>query len=122
MTDKLTGEIVDCAFQVHSSVGPGLLENAYQQCLAIELAKRGLKFEKEKDIPLFYNGQKVDVAYRADFIVENEVIIELKSVEKLISLHDAQILTYMKLASLPKGLLINFNTKLIRDGIKRFVL
>lgn len=122
MTDKLTGEIVDCAFQIHSAIGPGLLESAYQQCLAIELSKRGLRFEKEKDIPLLYNGQRVDVAYRADFIIENEVILELKSVERLFPLHDAQILTYMKIANLPKGLLINFNTKLIRDGIKRFVI
>ena len=103
-------------------LGPGLLENTYKQCLAFELRESGLNFEIEKEIPVNYKGVNIDCGYRVDLLVENQLIVELKCVTKLLPVHEAQILTYMKLTNIRTGLLMNFNEYLLRQGIKRFVL
>ena len=107
---------------MHSSLGPGLLESAYQACLKYELLKQGLSVETEKAIPLVYEEITLDCGYRIDLLVDNKVIIELKTVEKFTDVHLAQVLTYLRLANLKTGLLLNFNTKSLKDGIKRVVL
>lgn len=121
-TDFLTNEILACAFKVHSSLGPGLLESAYQACLKYELIKQGLSVETEKVVPLVYEEITLDCGYRIDLLVDKKIIIELKTVEKFTDVHLAQVLTYLRLANLKTGLLLNFNTKSLRDGIKRVVL
>lgn len=120
--NRLTGEIVDCALQVHKMLGPSLLESAYQQALAYMFAKREIFFEKEKMISIKIDDFPIDAGYRADFIFKYGIILETKSVEKLLPIHDSQILTYMKLGGYGIGLLINFNQQLLKDGIKRFRL
>lgn len=120
--DPLTGRIIRCALEVHRELGPGLLESTYQQCLAHEMALHGLAFQKEFLLPVAYKGIRLDCGYRIDFMVEDEVVLELKSVSDLAPIHQAQILTYMKLAGISTGLLINFNVKLLKQGIKRFKL
>jgi GxxExxY protein len=120
--DPLAGRIIRCALEVHRELGPGLLESTYQQCLAHEMALQGLSFKKEFPLPVAYKGIRLDCGYRIDFMVENEVVLELKSVSDIAPIHHAQILTYMKLASITTGLLINFNVKLLKQGIKRFKL
>lgn len=117
--NKITETIIGSAIKVHKALGPGLLESAYEECLFYELTKSNLKIERQKPIPLVYN---LDCGFRADLIVENKVIIELKSVDGLNNLHLAQILTYLKLANCKIGLLINFNVVKLTDGIKRVVL
>jgi len=121
-TERIATEIVDAAFKVHSELGAGLLECIYVACLVYELRKRGLQVETEVVVPVFYDGVRLDVGLRLDLLVEGRVIIEAKAVEKIIPVHDAQLLTYLKLSQRRLGFLINFNTKLIKDGIKRFVL
>jgi len=121
-TDFLTGEILKCAFKVHATLGPGLLESAYQACLKYELKKNGLSVESEKAVPLVYEEIKLDCGYRIDLFVESKVIIELKTVETFTDVHLAQLLTYLRLSNLKIGLLLNFNTKSLKDGIKRVVL
>lgn len=121
-TEAAAAAIVDAAFNVHSSLGPGLLESVYEQCLAIELRKRGLAFRTQMVVPLTYDGVTLDTGLRLDIVVEDRVIVELKSVDRLTSLHEAQILTYLRLAKLRLGLLINFNVPLIKSGIRRIVL
>jgi len=113
--------VVDCCLKVHKALGPGLLESAYEECLYYELKKLGLKVEKQKGIPLFYEEVKLDVGYRLDLIVEDKVIIEVKSVEALNDVFLAQVLTYLKLSKCKLGLLINFNVTLIKNGIKRVI-
>lgn len=113
---------MDCAFTVHKALGCGLLESAYEGCLAYELTKRGIQFEKQKNLPVYYDQIKIDMGYRLDFLIEDSLIVELKSVEKLAPIHEAQLMTYLKLSRIKTGLLINFNTKLIKDGIKRISL
>lgn len=126
--DKLTRKIIGCAIEVHPVLGPGLLESTYQQCLARELSINNIKFSLENPIPVEYKGVHLDCGYRMDILVESDeetsrqIILELKSVEELQQIHAAQILTYMKLSNISTGLLINFNTKLLTDGIKRFKL
>lgn len=120
--DKTSKRVIGCAIEVHRTIGPGLLESAYQQCLAHEMTLQGLAFEMEKSLPVVYKDVRLDCGYRLDFVVENSVIVELKAVESLLSIHEAQLLTYMKLASISIGLLINFNETRLKDGIKRFVL
>jgi GxxExxY protein len=120
--DELSGKVIGCAIEVHKNLGPGLLESAYERCLSYELTAAGLRHEAQKELPIDYKGLKLDTAYRIDLIVENGVIVELKSVEKVLPIHEAQILTYMKLAGISVGLLINFNVTKLKDGIKRFVL
>ena len=118
----LSGKILDCAIRVHKNLGPGLLESAYQHGLSHFFIKEGLFFEKEKMIPIKMDGVAIDAGYRADFIVENKIILETKAIEKIIPLHEAQILTYMKLGGFSLGLILNFNTQLMKDGIRRFKL
>ena len=120
--DELSGKVIGCVIEVHKNLGPGLLESAYERCLSYELTAKGLRHETQKGLPIDYKGLKLDTGYRIDLIVENGVIIELKSVEKILPIHEAQILTYMKLAGINVGLLINFNVTKVKDGIKRFVL
>ena len=114
--------ILDCSFKVHTGLGPGLLESAYEECLYYELMQIGLKVEKQKPLPLVYKEVKLDAGYRVDLLVENKVIIEIKSVEALAEIHMAQILTYMKLSGCKLGLLVNFNVSHLKDGIKRVIL
>jgi GxxExxY protein len=114
--------VLDCSFQVHSTLGPGLLESAYQECLFYELLQLGLKVEKQKALPLVYKEVKLDAGYRIDLLVENRVVVEIKSVEALGDLHMAQILTYLKLSGCKLGLLANFNVLHFKDGIKRVIL
>ncbi|NLW82955.1 MAG: GxxExxY protein [Phycisphaerae bacterium] len=119
---QLSNRIIGCAIEVHRALGPGLLESAYQQCLCHELRLNEIRFEIEKPLPVEYKGCRLDCGYRIDILVEDEVIVELKSVDQLGPVHEAQILSYMKLMNKKTGLLINFNVKLLRDGLKSFVL
>lgn len=117
----LTEEILRCAFKVHSALGPGLLESSYKECLWYELIKAGLKVEKEKSLPLVYEEIKLEIGYRTDLLVEEKVIIEIKAVESLTDVHTAQVLTYLKLSGCKVGLLVNFNTSSLKNGIKRLM-
>lgn len=119
---ELTGKIIDCAFKVHKQLGPGLLESAYEECLLQELKDCGISTGKQVPMPLVYNGRKLDAGYRVDILVEDKVIIEIKSVECLIPVHTAQLMTYLKLSGCKIGLLINFNVILLKDGIKRIII
>jgi len=119
--NEISKIIVDCAYKIHTRLGPGLIENTYQECLMYELLKHNLKVEKEKSLPVIYDDVKLNVGYRIDLLVENKMIIEIKSVESLNDIHLAQILTYLKLSKCKLGLLINFNVTLIKHGIKRVV-
>lgn len=118
-TNKLTQIVIGKAIDVHKELGPGLLESAYQECLFYELNKAGLFVEKEKPMPLIYQGVKMECGYRVDLFVENEIIIELKAVDFLNDIHLAQLLTYLKLANKKSGLLINFNVSKLTDGLRR---
>ena len=123
MTDEdVAREILDAAMAVHRELGPGLLESAYEQCLAFELARRGLKVERQKELPLVYQGMKIDAGYRIDLLVADAVVVELKAVERLEPIHEAQLLSYLKLAKRRIGFLMNFNVRLLKDGVRRFVL
>ncbi len=115
-------KILDCAFTIHKELGPGLLESAYEECLFFELQKLGIKVEKQKPMPLIYKDIKLECGYRVDLLVDERIIIEIKSVEKLHDVHLAQILTYLKLANTQLGLLVNFNVKQLKDGIKRVII
>ncbi len=118
--NNLSNQIIGCAIEIHRELGPGLLESAYQECLFYELENKGLKVQREKPMPVVYKGVKLDHGYRIDLLVENKVVIELKTVESLTDVHQAQILTYMKLGNYPLGLLLNFHVKMLKQGIKRF--
>ncbi|MBN2646321.1 MAG: GxxExxY protein [Thiotrichales bacterium] len=120
--DPLTHQIIGCAIEVHKELGPGLLESIYQEALAIEFQLQGIQFHKELELPVSYKGYPLGAQYRLDFMVSNEIIIELKAVEATLPIHHAQLLTYMKLTNKPKGLLINFNVPVLSKGIKRFAL
>lgn len=113
--------IVNTCYDIHVELGPGLLESVYEEILAFELSAKGLKVERQKAIPLTWGNKKMEIGFRADLIVENKVIIELKSVEVIAPVHPKQLLTYLRITGLRLGLLINFNEKLIKDGIKRIV-
>ena len=119
--NEVSGQIVDAAMRVHSALGPGLLESAYQGCLAYELRNRGLKAVAEVSLPVVYESTKIDVGYRIDLLLEDVVIVELKSVDKIAPIHEAQLLTYLKLSGKRLGLLLNFNVVHMKDGIKRMV-
>ena len=121
-TDETARLIVDGAFKVHSSLGPGLIESVYEACLSYELEKKGLKVRRQVVVPVIYDGQNMDADLRLDLLVNDHVIVELKAVEKIIPLHSAQLLTYFMLSNKRLGLLINFNVPLIKEGIKRLVL
>ena len=117
----LTREIIGAAIEVHRALGPGLLESAYHACLSRELTLRGLQFEPEKPLRIEYKGVKVNCGYRIDFLVDSKVVVELKSVANIHPVHEAQLLTYLKLTGCRVGLLINFNVPVLKDGIKRMV-
>lgn len=119
---ELSNRVIGCAIEVHRVLGPGLLESAYQQCLAHELSLNGIRFRSEHPLPVDYKGTRLDCGYRIDLLVEDEIILELKSVEQLKGIHEAQLLTYMKLARVKQGFLINFNVELLKNGLKSFVL
>jgi GxxExxY protein len=119
--NQLSSKIIGSAIEVHKALGPGLLESSYQKCLCHELRLRKISFVDEKPLPLVYKGEKIDCGYRMDIVVENAIIIELKSCEKLEPIHKAQLLTYLKLSDLKLGLLLNFNVPLMRGGIVRVV-
>ena len=118
----LTSQIIGAAIEVHRELGPGLLESAYQACLAREFSLRSLPFEQEKPLPVEYKGTRVDCGYHLDFIVAEKVVVELKAVNVVQKVHEAQLLTYLKLTGCRLGLLINFNVPVLKDGIKRMVL
>jgi len=119
--NEVSGQVVDAAIRVHSVLGPGLLENAYETCLKHELEKRGLQAEQQVGLPIIYDGIKMDVGYRLDLLVEGCVIVELKAVDRLTPVHEAQLLSYLKLSGKKVGLLINFNVAQLKNGIKRMV-
>jgi GxxExxY protein len=120
--DPLTHRVIGCAIEVHRNLGPGLLESAYEICLAYELERAGLLVERQLELPVVYKDIKLNCGYRVDLIVEKQLLIELKSVSELLPVHEAQLLTYMKLTGISKGLLLNFNVPTLKDGIKRMVL
>jgi GxxExxY protein len=120
--EKIFKLILDNAFKIHSTLGPGLLESAYEECFMYELIQSGLHVERQKTLPLVYKDVKLDAGYRIDLYVESKVIVEIKSVDALTDIHLAQILTYMKLSNSKLGLLVNFNVKYLKDGIKRVIL
>ncbi|MDY6801479.1 MAG: GxxExxY protein [Bacteroidota bacterium] len=115
-------KVLDCSFRVHTALGPGLLESAYEECLYYELLHSGLNVEKQKPLPLVYKDIRLDAGYRIDLLVENQVIVEIKSVDVLCDIHMAQILTYLKLSGCKLGLLANFNVRHLKDGIKRVIM
>lgn len=119
--NKFSGIILDCSIEVHKNLGPGLLESVYEVCLCKELAMRGIKFQRQVSLPVNYKGEKLDADYRIDLLVENEIIVELKSVEQMNPVYEAQLLTYLKLADKKLGLLINFNVPRLVDGFKRML-
>ncbi len=119
--NEISGTVVDSAMKVHTALGPGLLESAYQICLTHELVKRGLKVNYEVPLPVVYDTVKLDVGYRMDLVVEDTVIVEIKAVTELAPIHQAQLLSYLKLSGKPIGLLINFHSLHLKDGIKRLV-
>lgn len=120
--DLLTERIIGFAIAVHRELGPGLLESAYEECLCYELSENGVAFRRQVPLPVVYKAVRLDCGYRVDVVVEGRVILELKSAERLLPIHDAQVLTYMRLSGLWTGLLLNFNTPVLKDGIRRLML
>lgn len=119
--DAITYKVIGLAIEVHRQLGPGLLESAYQECLYYEIKNSGLKVEKEISLPIIYKDLKIDHGYRMDLLVENKLVLELKTVEGFTAVHFAQILTYLKLGNYPLGLLLNYNSTILRNNIKRFI-
>ena len=119
--DELSNKIIGAAIEVHNTVGPGLLESVYEECMAFELASRDIPFERQKEIPIIYKGHKLDTVFRIDLLVGRLVIVELKSVETVLPVHKAQVLSYLKMTNLKLGLLLNFNVPRLKNGIKRLV-
>lgn len=120
--DVLTEQIIGAAIQVHRELGPGLLESVYEACLCHELSLNGLKIERQKTAPISYKGIRLDAGYRLDMVVENKVIVEIKAVSELLPVHEAQLLSYLKQVGGGRGLLINFNVKLLKHGLRRLVV
>ena len=120
--DQLTGQVIGAAIEVHRTLGPGLLESAYEECLCWELNEIRLQVRRQVRLPVVYKNVRLDCGYRMDLVVENRLIVELKTVETLLPIHEAQLLTYLKLTAIRTGLLLNFNVSVLRDGIKRMVL
>lgn len=120
--DRIAAAIVDAAYKVHATLGPGLLESVYEACLCHELTRRGMPFKKQLNVPIVYDGVTLDAGLRLDLLVGDCILVEIKAVEKMNPLYQAQLLTYLKLTNLRLGLLINFNVPVIRNGIKRLVL
>ena len=121
-TERVATQIVDACFKVHSALGPGLLESVYEVCLAHEFQKRGLAFDRQKVLPVVYDGVQIESGLRLDFLVEKRVIVEMKAIEEIAPVHQAQVLTYLKLTGTRLGLLVNFNVSRIKDGLKRIIL
>jgi len=119
--NRITEKIIGAAIEVHRALGPGLLESAYEACLVFELIERGLEVEQQKPLPVVYRDVKLDCAYRLDLLVEEKVIVEIKAVDRLAPIHQAQMLSYLKLSGCKVGLLINFNVKMLKDGVRRIV-
>lgn len=119
--NELTEKVIGAAMEVHRALGPGLLESAYESCLARELAMQGITFEQQVELPVVYRGVPLSCGYRLDFLVEGKLILELKAVEELLPIHEAQLLTYLKLSDKRIGLLINFNVVLLKQGLRRIV-
>lgn len=117
--NQITEKILQCAFKVHTELGPGLLESAYEECLYYELKQSGLTVEKQKGLPLIYHDVKLDIGYRIDLLVENQIVVELKAVDEFSDIHIAQVLTYLKISRCKIGLLLNFNVTSLKNGIKR---
>ena len=120
--DPLTEKIIGFAISIHRDLGPGLLESAYEECLCYEIEQSGLSFRRQSALPIVYKSVRLDCGYRMDIVVENRVIVELKTVERLLPIHEAQMLTYLKLSGIRIGLLLNFNTPVLKDGIRRMLL
>jgi GxxExxY protein len=118
--NEITKIIIGCAIEVHRNLGPGLLESAYEECLIFELKQKGLNIERQKPVPVVYKDIKLDYGYRIDVLVENAVVIELKAVDSINPVHEAQLLTYMRFAEKQIGLLFNFNVSVLKDGIRRY--
>ncbi|MGB9594030.1 MAG: GxxExxY protein [Anaerolineae bacterium] len=118
--DDITEAIIGAAIQVHRSLGPGLLESAYEACLEYELIQKGLRVERQKPLPVVYRDVRLDCGYRIDLLVEDAVVVEIKAVDHLLPIHEAQLLSYLKLSGYQIGLLINFNTRMLKQGIRRF--
>jgi len=116
---EITEQVIGCCIEIHKQLGPGLLESAYEECLCYELSALGLVFERQKPLPVKYKTVNLDCGYRLDFVIEDKIILELKTVESLLPIHEAQLLTYLKLSGLTLGLLINFNVPVLKNGIKR---
>jgi GxxExxY protein len=121
LENKISDGVIGAAIEVHKALGPGLLESAYEACLRRELDLRGIGYEQQQPLPVEYKGERVDCGYRLDLIVEGMLVVELKSVEELLPIHEAQLLTYLRLTGIHLGLLINFNVPVLRQGIKRMV-
>ena len=119
--NKLSNRIIGAAIEVHRNLGPGLLENVYEECFCRELTLQGINFERQKYLPVNYKGQQVECEYRLDIIVEDKIVIEVKSINSFLPIHEAQLMTYLKLSDLWLGILINFNVVTLKDGIKRVV-
>ena len=120
--DEIAAKVVDAAYKVHQNLGPGLLENAYELCLLHELKQKGLKVKRQVAVPLVYEGMEIPVGFRADVIVEESIILEIKAIEAFLPIHEAQILTYLKLANKRLGFLINFNVRFFKNAIQRIAL
>ena len=120
--EELTKQIISCAIEVHRTLGPGLLESSYEECLCHEMALKKLPFERQKPLPISYKGLKLSCRYRMDIVVANKVILEIKAIEVLTEIHKAQLLTYLKLSNLRVGLLLNFSARLLKNGLVRLVL
>jgi GxxExxY protein len=122
MYKELSGQIIAAAIEVHRNLGPGLLESAYESCLAHEFLRSGVPFKRQVQMPLLYKGDLIDCGYRLDFVVDDRIVLELKAIEALTKIHDAQLLTYLKLSRMRVGLMINFNERILIQGIRRLVL
>jgi GxxExxY protein len=121
LSEQLTGEIISAATEVHKALGPGLLESAYCECLCHELSLRRLSFRREVELPISYKGVRLDCGYRLDFVVADQVVIEIKAVDAVSPVHEAQLLTYLKLSGYRVGLLLNFNVAVLKDGVRRMI-
>ncbi len=119
--DPLSDKVIGFAIEVHRGLGPGLLESAYEECLCFELQSHAVPFQRQVSLPVVYKSVKLDCSYRMDVVVEDRLVVEIKTVEKLLPIHDAQLLTYLKLSGVRTGLLLNFNTPVLKNGIKRLV-
>jgi GxxExxY protein len=120
--DRLTESVIGFAIEVHRQLGPGLLESAYEECLCFELKQSGLAYRRQVSLPITYKSVRLDCGYRLDIVVEQSVVLELKTVERLLPVHEAQMLTYLKLSGIRTGLLLNFNSAVLKDGLRRLVL